>query len=429
MLSIEKVRQNHHSLAISERQNQLESIKSLFRANPTFQVEKITEIRMPKPAFLNIIKTSEGYDLYVSSFKFGMLNLTVGLYEKVHKDNSIKVIKNIEAKLSTSKKMLKVDNDVLDRKSIWPNGVVEVNKNFLNREGVIVCSGFLMPGATNGQIVFIDKNTKERIPIKTERNGKYYHNAIPFRFEGQDGLLTARTNVTLFNKASQYISELIWLKKPHKLGTDWEEKVLFNGPDINFRTADLEANGSHQIISAEYFNDKLTMAFDENGRFSKKIIDSNLGNPFDAEVVDYLDKKALLVTNHQKSGKVLLYEIPSDFKNDVWKKHIIASSIKVVANAIGDMAPGKAFPIYIGERKKSKPYFIVSGDASREVYLLSPKKQDDPNNFEYNKNTIFKCNSTIGQIAHIKQSSSNIYKLFIPLYEENKIVALELKIT
>lgn len=380
-------------------------------------IRKIGFIHTKRPAFLKLIKSNsrDNLDLVVSSF-----DPSPGA-----KVSAVKIIKDIDKFSYNPEQLNRLKCEVLNKDIIWPNEVIKAPKHLFKREGIIVASGFFLPGSNTGEISFIDLETKQKTKITQDKQNWFYHRVIPTRFDGIDGILTARSNKGFLPGRSD--GELVFLTKSNRPDGRWNEVIIAKGPDVHFDLVDLNDDGRNQIVVGEFFKDELNVIWRENGKFNKVIIDKKIGRPFDVEVVKYLDKKVLLTTNHKNKGSVFMYEIPRDFKNDKWKKHVILSDIKTKGNPMCDFSPGKAIPIFPKQGMKGKPNILVSGDGSRKVHLLIPQKPFDSNDFGYDEVILHESKSTVGsiEVGHFK--GDNSLKAFIPLYEEDKILVLSFK--
>ena len=122
---------------------------------------------------------------------------------------------------------------------IWPNGVISANP--LVEYSMMVPSGFLVPGKSNGNLYYISETT----PIPLVPNDKmnwFYHDAA---FKDMDGdghidIIAGRANIPVVGEPT---TQLIWLKNPGNLTISgpWQLNYLLTngGPDIQVQFARL----------------------------------------------------------------------------------------------------------------------------------------------------------------------------------------------
>lgn len=380
---------------------------------PKFELPiEIGTIKTRRPAFTKVKKRLNGeFELFVSCFDIRPF--------KSH--HEVKKFKNISKALENKCDLKDLYEETLTNDLLWPNDLTYVKMS--GREGLLVSTGFFLPGFRTGEVSFIDLNKNKKIKITKDKEGWFYHRAIPFdlKNDGNIGVLTARSNKSLV--PTKTLGELVWLEKTKETGR-WKENILIKGPDVHFNILDLDNNGTKGIVAAEFFSDKLSLIWFEKNKFKRKVLDQKLGNPFDVQAFDINNdgKKELLVTNHCKNGSVFVYEIPDDIKRGQWKRHEILSNIKIASLPIKpEHAPGKAIPFYPRKNMKGKPYIIVAGDGSHKVHMLIPKQPLNPKNWDYHEEILYSGKHTVGQISVGNFNKDGTASIFIPLYEKNEI--------
>lgn len=373
------------------------------------------EFSVKSPAFLSLLPglNPGEKDLYISSFGIGGGDsvLQVPLHEgSLGELSSWKV-----AKLSS--------------KLIWPNEVTEVPESVFGPHKISVGTGFLVPGRSTGSVEIIDRTDGSVLTISHKKDGYFYHRVLWHDMNG-DGRLDAVTARGKKGMLGGSDGELLWLEQPAdpKAPGAWVEHVIAKGPDVNFILADLDGNGSTEIIATQFFGKKLSLHWQDNGSWVSKTLDDTLGAAFDLELVDlngdgHLD---LLVSNHEGSADkaaIYGYEIPAAPREDAWTRHTLLSGIKTEKGGFNQASPGSAFAVQPNLKKSlSKPWILAGGDGSTKVHLLLPQAKD----WEYKEVIIQDTGSTIGTIAVGDVDNDGIQELFVPAYDINKVFVYSL---
>lgn len=365
-----------------------------------------------RPAFVDSIKTLDQKE-----------HLIITSFDPFKNYHAVKMVPEISKVFDTQKdKQIEVKN--LTRDIRWPNDVTVVPKEMFGKEGVLVASGFMLPKNNTGEVSFIDIETGTKEKLTQDKKGWFYHKAIPFdlKNDGNVGVLTARSNKSMTSFGAS-AGELVWLEKPEKKGEPWKEHLLMNGPDVHFDMTDLDGDGKKEIVAGEFFNDRLSYIWQEDGKFNRRVFDKGLKNPFDVEFVDINNdgKKEILVTNHTTKGSVFVYEIPEDPKKGDFVKHEIASNLKTYNLLPVNHAPGKALSFYPKQGMGGKPFILVAGDGSGKLHLLTPKEPKNPKNWDYNETILLTEKCTVGKIK-IDVDNQGYAKIYVPLYEKDKIM-------
>ncbi len=398
---------NHH-----EGRVERSSVKMNFLHERQLRPSLIGVVHTRRPAFLEIVRFGDEKNLIVSGFC-----LLSGY-------NEVKMIPNIKSAFRRKSEKGATNEISLTKDIYWPNNVTSIDEKLFGKEGFLVASGFILKPGSVGGVSFIDKESFTSTKITVDRKNWFYHQAIPYdlKRDGNLGILTSRCNKQIFSLEKSQ-GELVWFEKPKNDGDPWKENVLAKGPDVYYTLGDIDQDGKNEIIATDFFNDKLYLIKEENEKFEKVEIDKKIKRPFDVTFVDLNNdgKLELLLTNHTNKGSVYVYEIPQDIKKGEWKRHEILSNITTRLPIPSEGAPGNSIAFYPAKGMNGKPYIFVSGDGSGKVHMLVPKKPMDLNNWEYHEKIIHKDNCTIGKIK-MDYDQEGYARLFIPLYEKNKIL-------
>jgi len=309
--------------------------------------------------------------------------------------------------------------------------------------------------ATSDEATEFSKRT-----ISSYKKDNFYHHAewLDMNNDGRLDVVAARCY------EPQYVgkpdSELIWIEQPEDASADWETHVIYpNGPDVAFAVVDLDGDGNSQIIATEFFvNQRLALYKCAGASWSEcdadstevVVIDDEEGTFFDLQWVDLnLDGvKDLLVTTQvgaagararrcficvpfhrvrrprhltplylgpwlrillqgtDGKGKVLAYEVPSEWATDTWTKHELADGYAPLHRFLpGQGSPGvaRAFPV-----SNQSPHIIVTADDGGYVDMLVPTGAA----FEYEKVTVIESTGTVGSPATGDVDGDGIAEVF-----------------
>ena len=301
----------------------------------------------------------------------------------------------------------------------------------------MVPDGFLVPLHETGGLYLlkIDCNgttslvsAVKLIAITAPKRSYFYH-MVAWRDMNGDGLLdavTARTISPLFGKAA---GQLLWLEQPKTdplKNVPWTEHALTDGPETVFILTDLNPSDSqYEVIAPQFFTEHLALyAFgtENNSLIYSRYLDKNIGPAYSAEIVDLNNdgSRDLLVTNHvaDQGGSVYGYEIPSDVRNNDFKRHTLATGFPVTESGSNQFAPGFAYPFKPHTSYTGKPYIFVAGDGSQTAYLLTPTEAD----FTYNKTVIISVDGVVGSIGFGDIVGVDGWtEFFVPDYDGNVI--------
>jgi hypothetical protein len=146
------------------------------------------------------------------------------------------IVPNIEWQLTTQ-----IKPAVVTDKIIWPNGIVAADQ--LVEYSIIVPSGFLVPGKSNGNLYYMSRDGPLAL-VPSDRTNWFYHDAD---FKDMDGdghidIVAGRANVPILGAAT---TQLIWLKNPgnETITGPWKLNYLMKegGPDIQVQFAQIDS--------------------------------------------------------------------------------------------------------------------------------------------------------------------------------------------
>ena len=312
---------------------------------------------------------------------------------------------------------------------VWPNEVDPVPDEMFGPNHIIACGGFLIPFAQTGQVTLYNTATGERNQISTNERNYFYHQA-KFRDVDGDGLLDIITAKVNFPTST--IGKLVWFRNPGTRTFPWEERTLITGgPDIFFELHDFNGDGLEEIVAPCFFAQKLSIYYNF-GNFSnpndwkERLIDNKVGGLFDVEVVD-LNKDGrvdILATNHQgkiNESAVMAYEVPNDFVNGAYTRHIIAMGFDTTQPGDNQASPGGAVTFYpVTSNVNEKPYILVSGDGTQRAHLIKPLSQS-PSNWDYDMNTLIYVANTVGGVSVGDVDGDGYTEMFIPSFESGDV--------
>lgn len=382
-----------------------------FGAAPGMPVHRGT-VSINKPAFLGVEKLGENTSLVITSF---------GLSG----NDAISVIPDLPGAVADASR---ADPQVINYTVTWPNQARKMPAGIVDFNAMLAVGGFFpIPWKNTGTVNIInldagDPNSSYK--ISNDKSGWWYHNAIwrDMNGDGRLDVLTARARKGMLGGGG---GELLWLEQPadNVLAGPWKEHVLTEGPDVYFVLEDLDGDGSEEIIATEFNAKRLTFyRTGADGKLTRKVIDDTLGAAFAVTPVDLNrdGRKELLVTNHENKADrsaVFAYEIPADL-NGKWPRHTLLTGI-VTQGGMGQASPGHALPIHpTAEHATTEaPWIVVSGDGSREAYLLVPETTP----WKYKAHTILKTGGIVGKPTFADVNGDGATELFIPAYDDNQI--------
>lgn len=311
----------------------------------------------------------------------------------------------------------------------WPNEVKALPSALGAKNWVSVAGGFLVPGKGQGNISFLNLESRQVVKI-TETPNVFYHR-VEWHDMNQDGrldIVTARANKPMIGPAT---SEMLWLEQPESLFTgEWVEHTMIKGPDVYFRGSDLDHDGNVDFLAAEFFGKKLSFIHQDlnTKEWKRSVIDDTIGSCFDLSFVDLnLDGKTdLLLTNHEKNAEmsaVFAYEIPDNIETK-WKRHRLLTHIPTTQGGIGQASPGEAIAFSPSKAlEPSKPWIAISGDGSQKLWILEPETQNS-DDWNYKASTPLETQSSIGRIEITDFNHDGYREIHVPAYDDNLIYTL-----
>ncbi|XP_061416119.1 uncharacterized protein LOC133347664 [Lethenteron reissneri] len=335
----------------------------------------------------------------------------------------------------------------------WPNEVEQVPDGIFPSNYYWTCSeGFMVGGKDNGRVSLWDMSRGPTavdgvLTLTVDETGnKWFYHRVEWVDMDHDGLkdaLTARAQST----GPTGNGQLIWFKNPGLMGGQvqefWKENVLHEGPDVYFRAVQLPLpNGGTKmaIVSTVFWGQQLTVTWtsdpsdnwSDSSKTMSRVIDTE-GWYFDLKFVDLNGdgRKDILATTWSqqgKDGKVLAYEIPDDFMEGTWTKHVLASGYTVHSIFPGNGSPGapKTFFPRAGSSQK-KPTIVLAGDDDGKAYILESVNDNDSNQWAYSNHTLFDAGGIVGEIAVEDVDGDGFMEIFIPEYSKQLIAVFSYK--
>jgi len=362
-----------------------------------------------KPAFAKIVNNHDTSHLIISSFKL------------MGGDN-VKKYLDVERLLNTRS----INIESIVEEIVWPNEIEKYPQKINGNDFFVVASGFFPPTKNNGGISLVNLKTSKVKKISKEKKGWWYHRTRFWDYDGDGNLdiVTARAYKGMFWGKG---AELIVLLAPNGTSrNEWEEQLLFEGPDVFFELVDFDNDGKFEVVASQFLFSKVTYHYHDEftGRWVENTIDNAIGPGFDLSIVDLNGdgRDELMVTNHISTDKagLFVYEIPADPKNEDWKKHVLYQGFKTTAVGIGQASPGnaKAFKPTVADKKYS---IVVSGDGTEKVHLFTPTESP----WKYRHDIIYSGRGIIGKVSTYDADRDGKAEIYIPAYDENKIHILE----
>ena len=190
----------------------------------------INQFSIPHPGFSILLRTwtlnSTSWELLVSCFN--PIPFTADYVYRVS---------DIQWRITTN-----ITPEVVTDTITWPNGIVSTHD--LSPYSIIIPSGFLVPGKTDGNLYFMADKGQPTALVPNERTNWFYHDAA-LKDVDQDGhfdVVTGRANVPLVGNPQ---TQLIWLKNPGNLTIKgpWELHILLDqgGPDVQVQFAQVDS--------------------------------------------------------------------------------------------------------------------------------------------------------------------------------------------
>ncbi|XP_035675995.1 uncharacterized protein LOC118415458 [Branchiostoma floridae] len=229
--------------------------------------------------------------------------------------------------------------------------------------------------------------------------------------------------------------ELVWFEQPASSGLqtpNWSSHVVIQGPEFGSLAVRLTTTGGVAklaFLCPEYFGRRFRIVWTEDpgdiwtdpALIRTATIDGDSERYVDVQLTDVNgDGKddLLVVTSSGTNGTVRVYEIPDDFRNGTWERHVIASGFSIPGNVTqGEGTPGLAVLL---RRDSKKPPILLSGDDDGHAYLLIPST-DDPADWSYQKRPLLTSTGIVGGISAADIDGDGNIEAFISAYGEDKV--------
>lgn len=342
-------------------------------------------------------------------------------------------------------------------RTVWPNENDRVPDGVLPFQGVVVPGGFLS-AEKPGRLTLVDLDD----PARTEyviseagttkpecrdgqvKNDQWYYHQVVFHDMDGDGLkdaVTVRGSFKPFLHGCPPAGELVWFRNPGaalKADVPWQANVLvglpaqLDGPEINMDLADLDGDGTPEIIATHFFtSDHITIFGAPAGRpwsavdpaqgrpVRRKAIMTGQGRPFAVEAVDLdLDgRPEVLTSNHQGDGcfdvtkdaipgRVLALAPPASGRifEDDWTTHVLKDGIRPhptfpePVRGPGRLAPNRALAFWPQRalEGRERPWIVVGGDEASKIWVLRPVAPTAKGDWRYDSFVIFDVNDHYG---------------------------------
>ena len=340
-------------------------------------------------------------------------------------------------------------------KHVWPNESERVPTGVVPFEALVVPGGFLSTPKP-GRITLVDLEDparREFIVVEAGtgtpdcsggvvRNDRWFYHAalwVDMDGDGRKDLVTSRANLQPFMFRCPYVGELVWYRNPGdalKPDVPWQENVLVglpketNGPEVNMDLADLDGDGTPEIIATHFFtSDNISIFGVPQGAswpdvaagratIRRNVIMTGQGRPFAVDAVDLdLDGRVeVLTSNHQGDGcfdmtrdkipgRAIALVQPASGRlfDEPWTAQVVKDEIRPnptfpkPARPPGRLAPNRAIAFWPkrADEGKKRPWILLGGDEASRVWLLKPKTES-AGDWRYDSITIFDINDYYG---------------------------------
>ncbi|XP_066283883.1 uncharacterized protein [Branchiostoma lanceolatum] len=373
------------------------------------------------PAFSSLVQSpqsSDVYDLLLSSFSVvpGSIDHVWGVHDVGRTINEPD----------------KIQPSLISDAFVWPNEVSLVPETVFAESGVVCISSGRFPPKNNGSVALIPGwpgNVGDPVVISSaplQELWSYTGAAqwIDMNGDGRLDAVVARFSfvivppsrwwekiVTFYPPTFQ--GQLVWFEQPASGGLqtpNWPAHVLIQGPEFRSVAVRLPVGDP---------GDEWT----DTTLIRTAIIDDDGERYFDVQVTDVnADGKdeLLVVTSSETNGTVRVYEIPDDFRNGAWERHVIASGFSVPGPETQNKGtPGSPTLLKLTSAQK-KPPILLSGDDDRHAYLLVPSSED-PADWSYDKRPLLATTGIVGGVSAADVDGDGNIEAIIPAYGEDKV--------
>ncbi|CAH1264618.1 Hypp3039 [Branchiostoma lanceolatum] len=386
------------------------------------------------PAFSSLVQSpqsSDVYDLLLSSFSVvpGSIDHVWGVHDVGRTINEPD----------------KIQPTLISDAFVWPNEVSLVPETVFAESGVVCVSSGRFPPKNNGSVALIPGwpgNVGNPVVISSAPSQELWSYTgaaqwIDMNGDGRLDAVVARFSFVIVPpNPPTFQGQLVWFEQPASGGLqtpNWTAHVLIQGPEFRSVAVRLPVGGVEKlaILCPEYFGGKLQVVWTEDPGdewtdttlIRTAIIDDDGERYFDVQVTDVnADGKdeLLVVTSSETNGTVRVYEIPDDFRNGAWERHVIASGFSVPGPETQNKGtPGSPTLLKLTSAQK-KPPILLSGDDDRHAYLLIPSA-DDPADWSYDKRPLLATTGIVGGVSAADVDGDGNIEAIIPAYGEDKV--------
>lgn len=349
--------------------------------------------------------------------------------------------------------------------AFWPNFPVRLPSSVVGFEGVVVTSGFLVPGKSRGKLELHDTSSGTfgtppdpwDISYYGSEDQQWSYHWVEFRDvdnDGREDIMTARFYVPSFG--GDPVREFIWFKNPGTPRPDnhlwnWESHVLINGgPDVTFQTKVMNINGVEYsvLVCGELWSERVMLYYVENTpgawadptKIYSFVLDNEPGQPFEARFAD-LDNDGVLevvasaydTRKGNETGNFWVYQQPEgvEWNASPWKRTAIASGFIANAYLFGNsMTPGHSqefWPSTQAKEEGKKPWIALSGDDDGIHYILFPKTEEK-GNMEYDLRVLVDTGeTTAGTMDVVDLDNDGFMEIIAAGYTKQEVYVFSFK--
>ena len=333
------------------------------------------------------------------------------------------------------------NTSVLDAEVVWPNQAELAPRGAVPGGAFALVAGgfFVSPSKATGSVslVPLPGHGGGQHTISTPKRGFFYHVAKwhDINGDGRLDVVAARAMVPE-NPFGHREGELIWLEQPSSgaLQQPWREHTLVSpaGPDVAFALADLDGDGTLEVVGGNTFDGPPALSIFScgapagwancSGAVRRTVVDAGLSRVFNIAVED-LDADGqldLLVTNNRADGHGAVYAYARGSQG--WQRHTLAEGFRVKRSILpGQGGPGAVVPLHpSGGGAKGPPTLLVSGDDNGTVSLMTPRHGET---FAYTLERLCQGTGTVGTPAVLYGDGGTT--LVVPMYHDGRVVVFQ----